>query len=119
MSDEGEYTPEELDGMNQWWPLEHEKLTSGPIKFYYAKFKSGSEQSNKLIMDPRSALKGDMGEDFPALAGVTDTTCITSTIFHHERTLNLRLRVVVAAVDPQDDSVELTSYKVTTPPGNP
>ena len=119
MSDEGDYTPEELDGMNHWWPLVGEKLTSGPIKFYYAKFKSGSEQSNKLAMDPRSALMGELGEDFPALEGVSQTTTITTTIFHHERTLNLRLRVVVAAVDPQDDSVELTSYKVTTPPGNP
>ena len=117
MSDEGDYTAEELDGMNHWWPLEHEKLTSGPIKFYFAKFMSGSTESNELVMDPRSALTNPQGA--LKLEGVTGDTKITSTIFHHERTLNLRLRVVVAAVDPQDDSVELTSYKVTTPPGNP
>ena len=117
MSDEGDYTPEELDGMNQWWPLEHEKLTSGHIKFYFAKFKSGSPESNELIMDPRRALTGGLGEDFPALNGVGANTRITTTVIGHERTLNLRLRVVVAAVDPDDDSASLTSHKVTTPPG--
>jgi hypothetical protein len=46
---------------------------------------------------------------------VKTTTPITTTIFGHERTLNLRLRVVVAAVD--DESVSLSSHKVVTPPG--
>jgi hypothetical protein len=116
VSEEGDYTPEELDGMNQWWPLAHEKLTSGKIKFYFAKFKSGSPESDALIMDPRKALTGE-NEEFPALKldGVKSTTPITTTIFGHERTLNLRLRVVVAAVD--DESVSLSSHKVVTPPG--
>ena len=115
MSDEGEYTPEELDGMNQWWPLLDAKLTSGPIKFYYAKFKSGSPESNALLMDPRSALTDEQSP--LKLEGVTETMPITTAIFGHERTLNLRLRLVIAAVD--DESVSLSSHKVTTPPGNP
>jgi hypothetical protein len=115
MEEEGDYTPAELDGMNHWWPLGGEKLTSGPIKFYYAKFKSDSTESNLLIMDPRSALTDPQSP--LKLEGVNANTPITTTIFGHERTLKLRLRLVVAAVD--DESVSLTSYKVTTPPGNP
>jgi hypothetical protein len=112
--DDDQYTEEELDELNTWLPLAHDKLPTWPFRFYFVKLKSGSPESNQLIMDPKRTLLEGAGSLRP-LAELDDAinseTRITTTIFGHDRSLNLRLRVTVAAVDAQDNSVSMTSYK--------
>lgn len=113
MLDDDQYTEEELDELNTWLPLVHDKLPNWPFRFYFAKLKSGSPESNELNLDPRKVLLEGTG----SLAALTDEaitseTQITTTIFRHDRSLNLRLRVAIVAVDSQDNSVSMTSHKV-------
>ena len=106
------YSEEELDGLNTWFHLEHEKLPSSPFTFFYAKFKSGTDELTELIMDPLTTLtgKGPAGEALQ-LSAVNSETRINTTIFGHERTLRVRMMYAVAAVDSQDNSVSLTTHK--------
>jgi hypothetical protein len=120
MLDDDQYTEEELDELNTWIPLTHDKLPTWPFRFYFVKLKSGSPESNALIMDPKRTLLEGAGS-LAALAELDDAineqTHVTTTIFGHDRSLNLRLRTTVAAVDSQDNSVSMTSYKaVDLPP---
>lgn len=112
MLSDDEYTERELDGLNTWFRLEHEKLPDWPFTFYFAKFKSGSDELTELVMDPLNSLSGGgpAGEALQ-LPGVKPETKITTTLFGHERTLKARMMYAVAAVDDQDGSVSLTGHK--------
>lgn len=110
MLGDNEYTEEELDGLNTWFQLEHEKLPTSPFKFYFIKLKSGSDEAVELFMDPNRTLRG-IGSSLEALPGVTEQSRVTTTIIGHERTLKARMMYAVAAVDAQDDSVSITSHK--------
>lgn len=111
LSDE-EYTERELDGLNQWFQIEHDKLPEWPFSFYFAKFKSGSDELIELVMDPLNTLLGGgpAGEALK-LPGMNESSKITTTLFGHERTLKARMMYAVAAVDDQDHSVSLTGHK--------
>ena len=112
MLSDNEYTEEELDGLNSWFQLEHEKLPSSPFTFFFAKFISGSDELTELILDPLTSLRGEgpAGENLKLLAVNADTR-INTTIFGHERTLKARLMYAMATVDSQDGSVSLTTHK--------
>ena len=110
MLGDDEYTEEELDGLNTWFQLEHEKLPTSPFTFYFTKLKSGSEEAVELFMDPVPTLRG-LGPSLGALPGVDAETRVTTTIFGHERTLKARLMYIVVAVDSQDNSAAITSHK--------
>ena len=114
MSDEANYTEEELDGVNTWFHLEHDKLPSSPFTFYFAKFVSGTDELNELIADPLNTLqgRGPAGDNLK-LEQVGKGTRINTTIFGHDRTLRVRMMYAMAAVDSQDNSVSLTTYKAT------
>jgi hypothetical protein len=117
MLDDDQYTEEELDGLNTWIPLANDQLPSWPIRFYFAKLKSGSPESDELILDPKNALLEGAGSLAPlADEAINADTQITTTIFRHDRSLKLRLRITVAAVDSQDNSVSMTSHKVVDLP---
>jgi hypothetical protein len=113
VSEENDYTEEELEGMNEWHRLEHPNLPDGPFRFYFTKLKSGSPEADELFMDPISALTGTL-----QLEGVNSETSITTTIFGHDRTLKLRMIIPIVAHDTQDNSVSMTSHKVITPPAD-
>jgi hypothetical protein len=119
MLDDDEYTEQELDGLNTWIRLTNDQLPDWPFRFYFAKLKSGSPESNELILDPKTALL-EGAESLAPLAELDETinaeTQITTTIFGHDRSLKLRLRIAVAAVDSQDNSVSMTSHKVVSLP---
>lgn len=120
MLDDDEYTEEELDGLNTWIPLTHDLLPDWPFRFYFAKLKSGSPESNELTLDPKKALL-EGAESLAPLAeldaAINEETQITTTILGHDRSLKLRLRLAIAAVDSQDNSVSMTSHKaVSLPP---
>jgi hypothetical protein len=117
MLDDSEYTPEELDGLNTWFQLEHDKLPTWPFTFHFVKLKSGSEELTELIMDPVKTLRGN-GPALAALPGVNAETTVTTTIFGHERTLTARLMYAVATVDSQSNSVALTTHKAKDKPGS-
>lgn len=112
MADDGLYTEEELAGMNEWHELTHPLLPSEPFRFYFTKLRSGSPEAEELFMDPKGALRGSL-DSLGTLEGVNDETRITTTIFGHDRTLRLRMILAVAAFDSTDNSVSLTSHKVT------
>jgi len=115
MLNENEYTEEELDGINTWFQLEHEKLPSSPFTFFFAKFISGSDELTELILDPlRTISGGGPAGDNLKLVNVNAETRINTTIFGHERTLKARLMYAMAAVDSQDNSVSLTTHKANT-----
>lgn len=117
MLDDDQYTDEELDELNTWLPLAHDKLPGWPFRFYFAKMKSGSPESNELLLDPKKALLEGAGSLAPLTdEAINSETQITTTIFRHDRSLNLRLRVAIAAVDSQDNSVSMTSHKVVDLP---
>jgi hypothetical protein len=109
-----EYTEEELDGLNTWFQLTHEKLPQEPFTFYFAKLKSGSEETKELFADPKAVLRSGH-EALPALseqnALIGEDTLVTTTIFGHDRTLKARLVYVMVAVDGQDNSASMTSHK--------
>jgi hypothetical protein len=117
--DDSNYTERELDGLNTWIPLTHDQLPDWPFRFYYAKLKSGSAESNELTLDPKKTLREGAGS-LPPLAeldgAINEETRITTTIFGHDRSLKLRLRITMVAVDSQDNSVSMTSYKATSLP---
>jgi hypothetical protein len=110
------YSGQELDELNTWIPLIERRLPDDTFKFYYAKFKSDSPESNELFMDPLAVLINGF-ESLPALRDlndcINDESRITTTIFRHDRTLRLRFLITIAAVDEQDNSVSITSYKAT------
>jgi hypothetical protein len=112
MLSDDEYTDEELDGLNTWFQLEHEKLPSSPFTFFFAKFKSGTDELTELMLDPLATLQGrGPAGDMLGLSAVNGETRINTTIFGHERTLKARMMYAMATVDSQDNSVSLTTHK--------
>ncbi|HEX5578858.1 MAG TPA: hypothetical protein VFY43_04250 [Candidatus Limnocylindria bacterium] len=114
MLDDSYYTDEELDGLNTWFQLVHEKLPSDPFKWYFAKVKSGSPEIQRLITEPRVALT-EGAESLAPLEemGIDKTTTITTTIFAHHRGLNARLAYFMVAVDSTNNSASITTYKAS------
>lgn len=114
-----EYTDEELDQLNTWIPWTHDLLPEWPFKFYFAKLKSGSPELDELIRDPKAVLKNGF-ESLGALSEqnslIGDDTKITTTIFGHDRTLKARMAYAVVAVDAQDNSASMTTYKAASLP---
>ncbi|HEY7847179.1 MAG TPA: hypothetical protein VIC83_03180 [Candidatus Limnocylindria bacterium] len=115
MSDESQYTPEELAGLNEWFQVQHELLPEEPFKFHFIKVMSNSQELIDLIMEPLETLLGD--RTLAPLPGVTAESRITTTIFRHDRSLKARLMYFQAAVDDQDGSVGLTGHKAKDKPG--
>ena len=116
MSDESDYTEEELACINEWFQLQHELLPEDPFKFHFMKLVSGSDQLVDLIMDPLETLLGR--RSLNALDGVTEESRITTTLHRHDRSLLARLMYVQAAVDSEDNSVSLTGHKAKAKPGS-
>ena len=116
MSDESDYTEEELDGENEWFQLQHERLPEDPFKFYFIKLRSGERELEDLIMEPLETLRGE--RSLPSLEGVTIDSHITTTLFRHDRTLKARLMYIQVAVDSQDNSVSMTGHKAKDKPGS-
>jgi len=114
-----DYTDGELAELNTWIPLTNDLLPDWPFRFYVAKLKSGSAELDELIKDPRAVLKNGHAS-LPALSRqndlIGDATKVTTTIFGHDRTLKARLVYMVVAVDAQDNSASMTSYKAALPP---
>ena len=114
MNGEEDYTEEELAEENTWIALTHDLLPDWPFKFYFAKLRSDSDELTELIKDPKEVLQHGYGElgalsDQNSLIG--PATRVNTTIFSHDRTLKARLVYMVVAVDEQDKSVSMTSYK--------
>ena len=116
MNGDEDYTEEELAGLNTWIPWTNDLLPDWPFTFYFAKLKSGSPELNELIADPKAVLQGGY-ESLPALSErnelIADLTKVTTTIFGHERGLKARMAYAVVAIDAQDNSASMTTYKAT------
>lgn len=116
MNGDEEYTDEELAEENTWIPLTNDLLPDWPFKFYFAKLQSSSDELKELIADPKEVLQNGYGE-LPALSAqnnlIGPATKVTTTIFSHDRTLKARLVYMVVAVDAQDKSASMTSYKAS------
>lgn len=116
MNADEDYTEEELAGLNTWIPLTNDLLPEWPFKFYFAKLKSSSPELDALIKDPKAVLQ-DGYESLHALSEqnelVAGLSTVTTTIFRHDRTLNARLVYMLVAVDAQDSSASMSSYKAS------
>jgi hypothetical protein len=116
MLDDSNYTPRELQGLNQWFQVTHELLPEEPFTFHFIKVKSDSPELVDLVMEPLETLLGD--RSLGPLPGVTGDSHITTTLFRHDRSLKARLMYFQAAVDSTDNSVSLTGHKAKDkPPG--
>jgi hypothetical protein len=114
-----EYTEHELAELNTWIPWTNDLLPDWPFKFYFAKLKSDSPELNELIKDPKGVLENGY-ESLPALKEqngfIGGDTRVTTTIFGHDRTLKARMAYTVVAVDVQDGSASMTTYKASSLP---
>jgi hypothetical protein len=115
MLDDSEYTERELDGLNEWFQLQHPLLPEEPFTFHIIKVKSGSPELVELVMDPLTTLQGE--GSLPALPGVTGESQITTTLMRHDRGLGARLMYFQAVVDDTDNSVAITGHKAKDRPG--
>lgn len=114
MNADEDYTDEELAELNTWIPLTHDLLPDWPFSFYVAKLQSGEDELKELIADPKEVLQNGYGL-LPPLSEqnnlIGPSTRVTTTIFSHDRTLKARLVYMIVAVDAQDNSASMTSYK--------
>jgi hypothetical protein len=117
--DDEEYTREELEDLNTWIPWTHHRLPEWPFKFYFAKLKSDSPELNELIKDPKAVLQNGY-ESLPALSEqntlIGEDTRVTTTIFGHDRSLKARMAYAIVALDAQDNSASMTTYKASSLP---
>jgi hypothetical protein len=108
-----DYGPHDDDTFDVWVELgalnpdEQRFFDFSPIKRYEKKLKSSSPEANKLIRTPLDAL---MADEIP---GVTPDSCITTTVFHHERGLNKRIIRAVISVEQSSGNVDMTLEKET------
>ncbi len=114
MLDDSEYTARELDGLNEWFQLQHDLLPEEPFTFHIIKLKSGSPELVELVMDPLGSLTGN--GSLPPLPGVNGESQITTTLLRHDRGLGARLMYFQAVVDDTDNSVSLTGHKAKDRP---
>ena len=107
------YADEPPESFNNWFPIEHEFLTTSPFKFYWCKLKSDSNEIKELVMDPIPALRGKEELALGGLPGVQDDFRVTTTLFDHERSLRFKAIWAVASVNEQEKTVSLSTNKQT------
>ena len=114
MLDDSNYTPRELERLNEWFQIHDDLLPEEPFTFHFIKLKSDSPELVDLVMEPLETLMGE--RSIGGLPGVTGDSHITTTIFRHDRSLKARLMYFSATVDSTDNSVSLTGHKAKDKP---